>query len=59
MPKSNKRALIFNKNGQYTITLPKSFIIDMEAEPGDLFKFKYPKPNTLVMTRVVRDAPHN
>ena len=43
----NVRKLTVNKNGQYTITLPKHFMLDMEAKSGDKFKFKYNGKDTL------------
>ena len=43
----NIRKLVLNKNGQYTITLPKVIMLDMEAKPGDKFKFKYDGRDTL------------
>ena len=46
------RKLIFNKNGQYTITLPKHIMLDMEAGAGDKFKFKYNGKDTLKMKRM-------
>ena len=54
--KNIKRTLIVNKNGQYTITLPKLFMQNMGAEPGDQFKFIYRPDDILVLRRVVRDA---
>jgi bifunctional DNA-binding transcriptional regulator/antitoxin component of YhaV-PrlF toxin-antitoxin module len=46
------RRLILNKNGQYTITLPKNFMENMDAEAGDKFKFKYNGKDTLLLRRM-------
>ena len=46
------RRLILNKNGQYTITLPKTFMENMEAKAGDKFKFIYPQKDTLKLVRM-------
>jgi hypothetical protein len=46
------RRLILNKNGQYTITLPKSFMENMEAKAGDKFRFKYERKDTLLLKRM-------
>ena len=50
------RKLILNKNGQYTITLPKDFMLDMEARPGDEFRFKYNGKDTLLLKWMGCDA---
>ena len=50
------RKLILNKNGQYTITLPKNFMENMGAKAGDKFKFKYESSNTLILRWMGCDA---
>lgn len=56
MRKIISRTLILNKNGQYTITLPREIMIIMDARAGDKFKFKYQKKNTLKLIRMGCDA---
>jgi antitoxin component of MazEF toxin-antitoxin module len=50
------RKLILNKNGQYTITLPKSFMENMGAKAGDEFNVKYKESNTLLLRWMGCDA---
>jgi hypothetical protein len=52
MTRAILRTLILNKNGQYTITLPKDIVKIMGAEKGDKFTFKYPKKDTLLLKRM-------
>jgi len=52
MVESITRTLILNKNGQYTITLPKAIMCIMEAKSGDRFKFIYQKKDTLKLVRM-------
>lgn len=46
------RRLILNKNGQYTITLPKTFMENMEAKAGEKFKFIYQPKHIIQMIRM-------
>lgn len=46
------RKLIQNKNGQYTITLPKTLMDIMDAKAGEKFKFIYLDQNTLQIIRM-------
>lgn len=52
MVESITRTLILNKNGQYTITLPKNIMILMGAQSGDQFKFIYHKKDTYLLKLV-------
>ena len=56
MVESITRALILNKNGQYTITLPKGIMCLMGVKSGDRFKFLYPKKDTIQLVRMGCDA---
>ena len=56
MVESITRTLILNKNGQYTITLPKDIMCLMGAKSGDRFKFLYQKKDTLQLVRMGYDA---
>ena len=56
MSKAISRTLVLNKNGQFTITLPRDIMIMMEAKAGDKFKFIYPTKNTLKLVRMGCDA---
>lgn len=58
MKDSVMRTLILNKNGQFTITLPKNIMILMGAQSGDQFKFIYHKKDTysLKLVRMGCDA---
>ena len=51
MTKTISRTLILNKNGQFTITLPRTLMIIMDAKAGDKFKFIYQPKHTLKMVR--------
>lgn len=52
MSKPISRTLILNKNGQFTITLPRDIMVMMGAKAGDKFKFIYSKKNTLKLLRM-------
>jgi hypothetical protein len=56
MVESITRTLILNKNGQYTITLPKTIMCIMGAKSGDSFKFIYQQKDTLKLVRMGCDA---
>jgi len=52
MVESISRTLILNKNGQYTITLPKDIMRIMGVKSGDRFKFIYQQKDTLKLVRM-------
>jgi len=52
MVESIIRTLILNKNGQFTITLPKDIMRIMGAQQGDRFKFIYQQKDTLKLVRM-------
>lgn len=52
MKTSVTRTLIQNKNGQFTITLPKTIMCIMGAQSGDKFKFIYHKKDTYLLKLV-------
>ena len=56
MSKVISRTLILNKNGQFTITLPREIMIIMGAKAGDKFKFIYPQRDILKIVRMGCDA---
>lgn len=56
MTKVVSRTLVLNKNGQFTITLPRDFMVIMKAKAGDKFKFIYQKKNTIKLVRMGCDA---
>lgn len=56
MIKTISRTLILNKNGQFTITLPRDIMITIGAKAGDKFKFIYQPKHTLKIVWMGCDA---